>query len=38
MKELVRRIKPNIAKTVEMLNKQDSQYLIIVEADGEVTT
>ena len=38
MKELVRRIKPNIAKTVEMLNKQDSQYLIIVEADDEVTT
>lgn len=38
MKELVRRIKPNIAKTVEMLNKQDSQYLIVVEADGEVTT
>ena len=38
MKELVRRIKPNIAKTVEMLNKQDSQYLIIVEADNEVTT
>ena len=38
MKELMRRIKPNIAKTVEMLNKQDSQYLIIVEADDEVTT
>lgn len=38
MTETVRRIKPNIAKTVEMLNNQDSQYLIIVEADGEVTT
>lgn len=38
MKELMRRIKPNIATTVEMLNKQDSQYLIIVEADDEVTT
>ena len=38
MKGSVRRIKSNIKKTVEMLNKQDSQYLIIVEADGEVTT
>lgn len=38
MTETVRRIKPNIAKTVEMLNNQDSQYLIIVEADDEVTT
>lgn len=38
MTETVRRIKPNIVKTVEMLNKQDSQYLIIVEADDEVTT
>ena len=38
MKGSVRRIKSNIKKTVEMLNKQDSQYLIIVEADDEVTT
>lgn len=38
MTKSVRRIESNIKKTVEMLNKQDSQYLIIVEADGEVTT
>lgn len=38
MKELLKHILPNIRKTIEMLNKRDSQYLIIVEADGEVNT
>lgn len=38
MKELVRRVRPNIAKTVKMLNNRDQQYLIIVEADDEVNT
>lgn len=38
MKGSVRRIKLNIKKTVEMLNKQDSQYLIVVEADNAVNT
>lgn len=38
MKELLKHIMPNIKKTIEMLNKRNSQYLIIVEADGEVNT
>lgn len=38
MKELLKHILPNIKKTIEMLNRKDSQYLIIVEADGEVNT
>lgn len=38
MKELLKHILPNIKKTIEMLNRKGSQYLIIVEADGEVNT
>lgn len=38
MKELLKRILPNIKKTIEMLNRKDSQYLIIVESEGEVNT
>lgn len=38
MKELLKHILPNIKKTIEMLNRKDSQYLIIVEANGEVNT
>ena len=38
MKELLKHIVPNIKKTIEMLNKRNSQYLIIVEAEGEVQT
>lgn len=38
MKELLKHIMPNVKKTIEMLNRKDSQYLIIVEADGEVNT
>ena len=38
MKELLKHIMPNIEKTIEMLKKRNSQYLIIVEADGEVNT
>ena len=38
MKELLKHILPNIKKTIDMLNRKDSQYLIIVEADGEVNT
>lgn len=38
MNELLKHILPNIKKTIEMLNRKDSQYLIIVEANGEVNT
>ena len=38
MKELLKHILPNIKKTTEMLNRKDSQYLIIVESEGEVNT
>lgn len=38
MKELLKHILPNIKKTIEMLNRKDSQYLIIVESEGEVNT
>lgn len=38
MKELLKHILPNIKKTIEMLNRKDSQYLIIVESEDEVNT
>lgn len=38
MKELLKHIVPNIKKTIEMLNRKDSQYLIIVESDGKFNT
>lgn len=38
MKELLKHIMPNVKKTIEMLNRKDSQYLIIVESDDEVNT
>ncbi len=38
MKELLNHILPNIKKTIEMLNRKNYQYLIIVEADDEVNT
>lgn len=38
MKELLKHILPNIKKTIDMLNRKDSQYLIIVESEGEINT
>lgn len=38
MKELLKHILPNIEKTLEMLNRKDQQYLIVVESENEVQT
>ena len=38
MKELLKHILPNIKKTIDMLNRKDSQYLIIVESECEINT
>ena len=38
MRELLKHILPNIKKTIDMLNRKDSQYLIIVESEGEINT
>lgn len=38
MKELLKHILPNIEKVMNMIERKDSQYLIIVESDGKVET
>lgn len=38
MKELLKHILPDIEKVMNMIKRKDSQYLIIVESDGEVET